>query len=214
MRNYCSTGIIIIDNNGGKISLYFNRKFIKQIKRIEKDQNIKREKILIFFSFPGKEGATTAHAGKKINLEILWKLFFLKYFLENCFFEKPIKAEMPISDLCWWLSPFCRCTRAGLPGTTMRRPRKLQIITLQVSHCFYKFHICCAFLQSICFKRGLFFCVQKKKRKREKTQDSGGETSNDCRSHWKGRCRWNWRDTLQMKRHKFAIVQKWSANFW
>ena len=83
VRNYCNTGIIIIDNNGGKISLYFNRKFIKQIKRIEKDQNIKREKILIFFSFPGKEGAATAHAGKKICFEKLWKLFFLNYFLKK-----------------------------------------------------------------------------------------------------------------------------------
>ena len=130
-----------------------------------------------------------------------WEIQFTESFYTDCRFVLMIFS-------C------CRCTRAGRRETTMPRPRKLQIITLQVSHCFYKFHICCAFLQSICFKRGLFFCVQKKKRKREKTQDSGGETSNDCRSHWKGRCRLNWRVTLQMKRHKFAIVQKWSANFW
>ena len=61
----------------------------------------------------------------------------------------------------------------------MRRPRKLQIITLQVSHCFFKVsYLLLFFCQSICFKGGLYLCVQKKKRKREKAQDSGGEMSN------------------------------------
>ena len=80
VRNYCNTWIIIIDNNGGKISLYFNRKFIKQIKRIEKDQNIKREKILIFSHFQARKERQLHMQVRKLTLR-----YFENYSFWNIF---------------------------------------------------------------------------------------------------------------------------------
>lgn len=84
------------------------------------------------------------------------------------FFGKTNWAWKLISDLCWWRFSCCRCTRAGRPGTTMRRPRKLQIITLQVSHCFFKVSYLLSFSPQYLFqKRFIFLCAEKEAKTRE-----------------------------------------------